>query len=109
MDIGFNGFNEQVTTFEADSTVTEGCMVKMKSTGTVTKCSADDAFLGVCLNVRDGYAAVQVEGFVEAALTGEVTVGDSILVAAASGVKAAESGKSYRVLSVGTSTVGFLL
>lgn len=109
MDINFNGFNEQVTTFMADNTVTEGCMVKMKSSGTVTKCAADDAFLGVCLNVRDGYAAVQVEGYVETASTGEISVGDSALAAAASGVKAAQSGSAYRVIFVGDDTVGFLL
>ena len=109
MDINFNGFNEKALTFMADDLVTEGCLVKMDESGTVTKASADDSFIGVCMNVRDGFAAVQVEGYVEIDLTGEVSVGDAILVATDSGVKAAEEGKSYRVIYVGTDVVGFLL
>ncbi|MBQ6152981.1 MAG: hypothetical protein IJJ15_04460 [Ruminococcus sp.] len=109
MDINFNGFNEKVLTFMADNTVTEGCLVTMDESGAVTKASADGGFIGVCLNVRNGFAAVQVEGYAETDLTGEVSVGDAILVAASSGVKAAEEGKSYRVIYVGTGVVGFLL
>lgn len=109
MDINFNGFHEKVLTFMADDLVTQGCLVTMSESGTVTKASADDSFIGVCMNVTDGFAAVQVEGYVEIDLTGEVSVGDSILVATDSGVKAAEEGKSYRVIYVGTDVVGFLL
>lgn len=109
MDINFNGFNEQVLTFMADDLVTEGCLVSLSESGTVTKASDDDSFIGVCLNVKDNYAAVQVEGYVEIDLTGEVSVGDQILNATTSGVKAAQTGKSYRVIYVGTDTVGFLL
>ena len=109
MDINFNGFNEKVLTFLADDLVTEGCLVTMSESGTVTKASDNDSFIGVCMNVRDGYAAVQVEGYVEADLTGEVSVGDAILTATTSGVQAAEEGKSYRVIYVGTDVVGFLL
>lgn len=109
MDINFNGFNEQVITFKADDLVFEGCLVKMKESGVVTKATEDGEFLGVCLIARDGYASVQVEGYVEIDLTGEVDVGEVALCATTSGVKAAEAGKTYRVLFVGTDTVGFLL
>ena len=109
MDINFNGFNERVLTFMADDPITPGCLVKMKESGTVTKADAGDNFLGICLNVRNGYAAVQVEGYVETGLTGEISVGDAVLTAASSGVQASETGKSYRVVYVGTGVVGFLL
>lgn len=109
MEINFNGFNEKVLTFMADDLVTEGCLVTMSESGTVTKASVDDGFIGVCMNVRDGFAAVQVEGYVEIDLTGEVSVGDVILTATDSGVKPAEEGKSYRVIYVAPDVVGFLL
>ena len=109
MDINFKGYKENVLTFECESTVTVGKIVKMTSSGKVANCSADDSFIGVVVGVRGGYAAVQLDGYVETAKSGTVNVGYNKLVAASSGVKTAESGIDRLVIDVGDSTVGFIL
>ena len=109
MDISFNGYKENVLTFECESTVAAGKLVKMSASGKVANASADDDFIGVAVSVRDGYAAVQLDGYVETAKTGTVNVGYNKLVVAASGVKTAEAGIDRLVVYSGDSTVGFIL
>lgn len=109
MDISFNGFKENVLTFECESTVTAGKLVKMSASGKVANAAADDSFIGVALSVSQGYAAVQIGGYVEAPKSGTVNVGYNKLAAASSGVKAAESGIDRLVITVDDSTVGFIL
>ena len=74
MDINFNGFKENVLTFACDNTVEEGGLVMMTSSGKVTKAAENSNFVGVCVGVRDGYAAVQLEGYTEAAKNGTIKV-----------------------------------
>ncbi len=109
MNIGFTGFRENVLTFECTSTVAAGDLVKMSASGKVTKVSANDAFIGKCVGVRDGYAAVQLSGYIEAAKSGTVSVGYNKLAATASGVKAAETGVDRLVIFSDDTTVGFIL
>lgn len=109
MDIKFNGYMENVLTLECTSTVDTGDLVKMSASGKVTKASANDAFVGVCVGVSGGYAAVQLNGYVEAAKSGTVNVGYNKLAAASSGVKAAESGIDRLVIFSDDNTVGFIL
>ena len=109
MNIDFTGFRENVLTFECTATVAMGDLVKMSSSGKVTKAGANDAFIGKCVGVRDGYAAVQLNGYTEAAKSGTVNVGYNKLVAATSGVKTAESGVDRLVIFVNDTTVGFIL
>ena len=109
MDINFNGYKENVLTFECESTVAAGKLVKMSASGKVANTSADDSFIGVAVSVRGGYAAVQLDGYVEAAKSGTVNVGYNKLVAASSGVKAAEAGIDRLVVYSDDSTVGFIL
>ena len=109
MDINFTGYQENVLTFECTSTVNAGDLVTMSASGKVTKASADSAFIGVCLSVRDDYAAVQLSGYVETAKSGTVNVGYNKLVAAASGVKSASSGIDRLVIYSDDRTVGFIL
>ena len=109
MNINFAGFQENVLTFECTNTVKKGDLVKMSESGKVTKAAANDIFIGVCAAERDGYAAVQLEGYVEAAKSGTVNVGYNKLAAAASGVKAAESGIDRLVVYTDDNTVGFIL
>lgn len=111
MDIRFNGFNENVVTFLCDSTAAAGKVVRMKENGTVTACAAGENFIGVCLSVRDGYAAVQLSGYVELPVSGSgVSAGYCTLTAAESGaVKGAQAGREYLVLEKTTDTVGFIL
>jgi hypothetical protein len=109
MDINFNGYKENVLTFECESTVAAGKLVKMSASGKVANAAANDAFIGVAVSVRGGYAAVQLEGYVETAKSGTVNVGYNKLVAASSGVKTAESGIDRLVIYSDDSTVGFIL
>lgn len=109
MNISFIGYKENVLTFECESTVAAGKLVKMSASGKVANASANDDFIGVAVSVSEGYAAVQLDGYVETAKSGTVNVGYNKLVAASSGVKTAESGIDRLVVSVGDSTVGFIL
>lgn len=109
MDISFIGYKGNVLTFECESTVTAGKLVKMSASGKVANAAADDDFIGVALSVSQGYAAVQLDGYTEQPKSGTVSVGYNKLVAAASGVKAAESGVDRLVVYVSDSTVGFIL
>ena len=109
MNISFAGFKENVLTFECTNTVKKGDLVKMSASGKVTKAAVNDSFIGVCVGENDGYAAVQFEGYVEAAKSGTVNVGYAKLAATASGVKAAESGIDRLVIYTDDSTVGFIL
>ena len=54
MNIKFSGFNENVLTFEYTGTLNKGDLVKMSASAKVTKASANDAFIGVCVGTRDG-------------------------------------------------------
>ena len=109
MNVQFAGFKENVLTFECDESVAAGDLVKMYSSGTVTKASNGDQFIGVCLATREGYAAIQLEGYIESAKFGAVNVGYNKLVSAAAGVKTSNDGIDRLVIYVDESTVGFIL
>lgn len=109
MDINFNGYKENVITFECESTVAAGKLVKMSASGKVSNAAANDDFIGVAVSVSGGYAAVQLDGYVEAPKSGTVNVGYNKLVAASSGVKAAEAGIDRLVIYSDDTNVGFIL
>lgn len=111
MNVNFNGLEENVVTFEADSTVTQaGMLVKMKASGTVEACSAGDSFCGVAVNVRDGYAGVLVKGYVSCPANAEISVGYQKLACSdVSTVSQNESGREYLVIDSDENTVGFIL
>lgn len=109
MEINFTGYQENVLTFECTDTVKAGDLVAMVSSGKVTKALADGSFSGKCLSVRDGYAAVQLSGYVETPKTGTVNIGYNKLVVAASGVKTASSGIDCLVIYSDDTKVGFIL
>lgn len=110
MNIGFNGFCENTVTFEADSTVAKGSLVKLIDDNTVAACEAGDKVCGICVNVREGYAAVQLYGYAEIPVEGVVSVGYQTLSAASdTSVHFDAEGREYLVLSVGTDTVGVIL
>ncbi len=100
--ISFDGIGQEVATFEAASGVTAGHVVKLADNGKVSKCDAGDSFCGVALNVRGGYAGVQLRGFVTLSCAGDETVGYVSLVADGSGgvKKATSGGVSTLVVSV---------
>jgi len=109
MEISFNGYRENVLTFECANGIEAGDMVKMSASGKVAKCTANDAFVGVCLSAKDGYAAVQLDGYTEAKKSGTVNVGYNKLTAAATGVKVGETGIDRLVIYSDDTTVGFIL
>lgn len=113
MNVSFEGFNESAATFIASGAVLPGTAVKITSNGTVAPCADGDKFAGVALNAADGYAAVQLGGYVKCTYTGTApTVGFAILASGGTNkVKTATAGNTYLVLDVDTTakTVGFLL
>ncbi len=111
MNVNFNGYNENVVTFETkNSDVVMGTAVKMSESSTVAKCAADEAFAGVALNVRNGYAAVQLSGYIEMPTDESIAVGYQKLVAATGNkVKISDSGREYLVVYTDTNVVGFIL
>lgn len=109
MEINFTGFNENVLTFECASGVAAGNLVTMNASGKVAKAAADSVFIGKCISVRDGYAAVQLSGYVEVPKTGTIDVGYNKLVASSTGAKAGSSGIDRLVIYSDSTTVGFIL
>lgn len=112
MNINFSGYNENVVTFMvAEGTdVLMGTPVKMSSDCTVQPCADSDAIVGVAVNVRNGYAAVQLNGYIEMPTDSKISVGYKKLCAGAdSKVKENADGREYLVVTSTDSTVGFIL
>ncbi|MDO5123547.1 MAG: hypothetical protein Q4D44_02640 [Eubacteriales bacterium] len=111
MNTSFKGFGENAVTFEADTTLTTaGVPVKITADGKVAPCANGDKICGVALSVRDGFACVQLKGYTELPLDGEVTLG-FVSIAAKTGGKVSvnAAGREVLVLSAGNGTVGFIL
>lgn len=112
MDINFNGYGENIATFLADSSITKaGTPVKMKSPFEVTACASGDNMIGVAVNIRDGYAAVQLSGYVELDTSDSaITVGyNKLAVSTNNTVESSETGREYLVVNVGDECAGFIL
>ncbi|MBQ2944284.1 MAG: hypothetical protein IJD93_06320 [Ruminococcus sp.] len=110
MNKSFMGFMENTITFECDETVKAGVPVKVVESGKVTACAEGDKICGVCVNVRDSFASVQVAGFVTLACDGEVSCGFTNVSATAEGkVKADETGRQVLVITADENTAGFIL
>ena len=111
MNVGFKGIGENVATFIADSSLTAaGVPVKMSAGGTVAPCSANDNFCGVCVGVRDGYAAVQLSGYVNLPVAEAIAVGYRKLAAAANGKVAVNAnGRELLVIDSTATEVGVIL
>ncbi len=114
MKISLNGCGENVATFESQSGVTAGTVVKMTGNGTVGPCAAKDAFCGVAVSVRGGFAAVQLGGYVQVPYSGATApaVGYQTLNGAGDGkIQVEATGRSILVTDVDTAakTCGILL
>ena len=111
MNVNFNGYGENVTTFIADSGLTAaGVPVKLSGDGTVTKCSADDVFCGICIGLHGGYAAVQTAGYVRMPAASKIAVGYKKLAADGNGgVAVNNSGRELLVVDATSTEVGFIL
>ena len=113
MELSFNGFGENAATFAAGGGVEPGMPVKITGNGTVGPCDAGDNFCGAALNVRCGYAAVQLAGYVGMPYSGTApSLGWQVLSAAGGGkVQASSSGRQHLVVDVDPTagTCGFML
>lgn len=110
MNVDFKGYNENVATFIADETVEVGKFVVMDENYSVKAASEDDEIYGYCIGVRDGYAAVQLTGYVEAPVSGDVDLGlTSIAAASATTVAASETASAHKVIFVNDDVIGFIL
>ena len=70
MKVAFGGYGEKLVTFETAEGVLAGMPVMMSANGTVAPCAEGKAFCGAAVNVRDGFAAVQLAGYVRLPYTG---------------------------------------
>jgi len=110
MNVDFKGYGENIATFIADNTVKVGDFVVMNDNYSVTAADEDDEIYGYCVGVRDGYAAIQLEGYVEAPVSGEVSLGlSSIAAASATTVAPSETASTHKVIFVNDDVVGFIL
>ena len=110
MNIGLKGYGENVATFIAASGVETGHLVKITDDFKVTSCSSGDDIFGLCVGVRDGYAAVQTSGYIEVSVGSRLTRGYvEIAPASATSVAASENGKKYWVVNSGSTTAGIIL
>lgn len=110
MNVDFKGYDENVATFIADNTVEAGKFVVMDENYSVKAASADDEIYGYCVGVRDGYAAIQLAGYVEAPVSGNVDLGlTGIAAASATTVAASETASAHKVIFVSEDVIGFIL
>lgn len=99
--ISFDDIGNVMATFYADQGVEDGQVVKVTANGTVGPCEQGDAFCGVAGQVRKGAVAVQVGGFMQVNITGQVGLGHVKLAAdGKGGVQAAEDGVQALVVQV---------
>ena len=110
MNVNFNGYGENVATFMADETVQVGAPVKMSTDGTVTASSATENFCGICIAVRDGYASVQLAGYVTMPAKSKISVGYQKLAASVDNTIAVNSSaREFLVINSTETEVGFIL
>lgn len=99
--ISFDDIGNVMATFYADEGVEDGQVVKVTANGTVGPCAAGESFCGVAGQVRKSAVAVQVGGFMQVDVTGEVGLGRVKLAAdGKGGVQAAETGVEALVVQV---------
>ena len=110
MNVSFNGYDEGIVTFEAASGVTVGLPVMISANGKVS--NATSAFCGVCKSLKNGYAAVQLDGYVRLPYTGSIAVGYKKLVVDDGEIKVdTTNGREHLVIDVDstTNTAGIIL
>ena len=110
MTVSFDGYNANTITFEAASGVTVGLPVMISANGKVS--NATSTFCGVCKSLKNGYAAVQLDGYVRLPYTGSIAVGYKQLVVDDGEIKVdTTNGREHLVIDVDstTNTAGIIL
>lgn len=99
--ISFDDIGNVMATFYAGEGVEDGQVVKVTDNGTVGPCTQGESFCGVAGQVRCGAVAVQVGGFMQVSITGQVGLGHVKLAAdGKGGVQAASDGVQALVVQV---------
>ena len=111
MNLSFNGFNENVITFEAEPALTKaGVAVKITADGKAAPAVEGDSVYAVAVNVRDGYAAVQVGGFVNVPAAEKIPCGMQKISVNAEGCAVCdESGAQVLVVVSDEQSAGIIL
>ena len=99
MNVSFEEIGRMAVTF-ARSGCEAGQVCKVSADGTVAPCAAGEKFCGIVEGVRGDYAAVQVEGFAEVAVSGSIGLGYVNLCADGSGGVKTGTGREYLVVSL---------
>ena len=99
MNVSFEEIGRMAVTF-AQSGCESGQVCKVSGSGTVAPCAAGEKFCGVVEGVRGDYAAGQMEGFLEVAVSGSVGTGYVNLCADGKGGVKAGTGREYLVVSL---------
>lgn len=110
MNVSVNEFDKEVITFETDGNIEANSPVMVTDNGKVS--NAIGTFCGICKCTRNGYAAVQLKGYVIVPYINAPKVGYSKLTAVNGKVTVDNTyGREYLVINVdaSTKTVGFML
>jgi hypothetical protein len=104
MNISIKGYGENIATFGTQGIVCVSHTVRMTDNLTVGPCEEGDSFAGVAVNVKNGYAGVQLAGCVSVTYTGNAPVPGfcSLVADGKGGVTVDENGRDYLVVSVDT-------
>lgn len=107
MSVSFGGMGDIIATFKTSGTVKAGNPVKMQGNGTVQACSDGDRFCGIALAVADdGYATVQLGGYVKAVYSGsDFSLGYAHALADGDGKLKADAGEESTVVTSDEDTV----
>ena len=97
MKVSFNGYGEQVATFETGSNVIVGGPVAITGNGIVSGAVTGGDFCGICVSNENGYAAVQMKGYMKAEYTGTVNAGRVNLTGVVGGKVKAATGAEVTV------------
>lgn len=75
MEHDYSGFHAEYATFECALEVSEGQLVCMHDSGKIAPSVGGNYPIGIARQVRDGYATVQVRGYVKAKHDGTLGLG----------------------------------
>jgi hypothetical protein len=115
MSVSFNGYKNNVITFETDGCAL-GYPVDLGSSGKVTNATNGCDFIGICTAINGNYVSVQTDGYIEMKYSGTApSYGLSGLVCAeggkVNGADATAKAKTYLIVKVDKTNkiVGFIL
>lgn len=100
--ISYEGVGQMMATFQCGEAVKMGQVVKVSNDSTVAPCAAGERIAGMAVVVRDGFASVQLSGFIAVKAAGVSTTGWVKLSADGSGGMKADEGAGTPYLVVQT-------